>query len=602
MRFGMFYEHQLPRPWDDGAEHQLFQDALEQVELADKVGLSYVWAVEHHFLEEYSHSSAPEVWLAAASQRSKNIRLGHGILQASPLYNHPARSAERVATLDLVSGGRVELGTGESTTTMELGGFNIEFAEKQAQWEEGLETLVRCLSEEPFTGVDGKWVQMPPRNVVPKPKQRPHPPLWVACSRRDTIVKAAQQGLGALTFAFIDPEEARGWVEAYERHLEKCNPIGLRVDPEVACVTPMMCHRDESEALRRGLEGGNFFGYSLAYYIVFGDHVPGASNLWRDFHEKRREKGYDPAVAIAESQQKLGAKIAKGDNSALRGAIGTPDQLREYLRRYEEAGVDQLIFVLQGGKNRHEHIMEAIELFGKEVLPEFQERDEKQRAAKAARLRPLVEAALERRTPRTRPMPAGYHVAAIAKQLYSKVGGEALLKRIEEDSALGVGNIGGADDSQRRPAPVAPAPSAHAVAARTASALPTEPQAFLTDEWFEMVETLRAEINPPITDAARRLVMNLTVTGAPGGDVKARMEGGQFLRGAAPNAPVGMTLPYDLAKKMLVENDATAAATAMMEGKIKIEGDMGALMQVQQGTAPTAESERLAERIRALTV
>src|SRR5688572_11795688 len=126
MRFGMFYEHQLPRPWDEGAEHQLFQDALEQVELADKVGLSYVWAVEHHFLEEYSHSSAPEVFLAAASQRSKNIRLGHGIVLMPPGYNHPARVAERIATLDLVSNGRADFGTGESASRAELEGFGID--------------------------------------------------------------------------------------------------------------------------------------------------------------------------------------------------------------------------------------------------------------------------------------------------------------------------------------------------------------------------------------------------------------------------------------------------------------------------------------------
>src|SRR5262244_774194 len=120
MRFGIFYEHQLPRPWDDGAEYRLMQNALEQIELADKLGIEYVWEVEHHFLEEYSHSSAPEVFLAAASQRTKNIRLGHGIIQTSPLYNHPARTAERVATLDLVSGGRVEFGSGESATTGEM--------------------------------------------------------------------------------------------------------------------------------------------------------------------------------------------------------------------------------------------------------------------------------------------------------------------------------------------------------------------------------------------------------------------------------------------------------------------------------------------------
>src|SRR5215467_6813081 len=126
MKFGVFYEHQLPRPWDEGAELRLFQEALDQVELADKLGFDTVWEVEHHFLEEYSHSSAPEVFLAAASQRTKQIRLGHGIVQMPPAYNHPARVAERIATLDLISGGRVEFGTGESSSQVELGGFGVE--------------------------------------------------------------------------------------------------------------------------------------------------------------------------------------------------------------------------------------------------------------------------------------------------------------------------------------------------------------------------------------------------------------------------------------------------------------------------------------------
>jgi hypothetical protein len=121
MKFGIFYEHQLPRPWNDGDEHRLFQEALDQVELADKLGIDYAWEVEHHFLEEYSHSSAPEIFLAACSQRTRKIRLGHGICLMPPKYNHPARVAERIATLDLVSNGRVEFGTGESASLMELG-------------------------------------------------------------------------------------------------------------------------------------------------------------------------------------------------------------------------------------------------------------------------------------------------------------------------------------------------------------------------------------------------------------------------------------------------------------------------------------------------
>src|SRR2546428_2068688 len=122
MRFGLFYEHQLPRPWTEGDEERLLSDALEQIELADRLGFHSVWEVEHHFLEEYSHSSAPEVFLAAASQRTSTIRLGHGIVQIPPGFNHPARVAERIATLDLVSGGRVEFGTGESSSQAELRG------------------------------------------------------------------------------------------------------------------------------------------------------------------------------------------------------------------------------------------------------------------------------------------------------------------------------------------------------------------------------------------------------------------------------------------------------------------------------------------------
>src|ERR671917_2350393 len=147
MRFGLFYEHQLPRPWDEDSEHRLLKDALEQVELADRVGFDSVWEVEHHFLEEYSHSSASDVFLAAASQRTKRIRLGFGILPLPPGYQHPARVAETVAMLDLVSGGRVEFGTGETGSGVELQGFGVERATKRAQWEEAIDALARMFVE-----------------------------------------------------------------------------------------------------------------------------------------------------------------------------------------------------------------------------------------------------------------------------------------------------------------------------------------------------------------------------------------------------------------------------------------------------------------------
>ena len=445
MKFGIFYEHQLPRPWEEDSERQLLQDALDQVELADEIGFDVVWEVEHHFLEEYSHSSAPEVFLAAASQRTKNIRLGHGIVQTPPAFNHPARVAERIATLDLVSNGRVEFGTGESSSTAELGGFGIDPFYKREMWREGLEVAVRCMTEVPFTGVDGKFVQMPPRNVVPKPAQKPHPPLWVACSRRDTILLAAENGIGALTFAFIDPEEARQWVGDYHSTLaEKCVPIGRAVNPNVACVTTFMCAETEEQAMERGLAGANFFGYSLAHYYVFGDHQPGKTDVWQQYQARRDQMGYSVDAAAIE-QERLGAKIASGDESAvsgLRGAVGTPEQIREFLRRYEDAGVDQVIFVSQAGNNRHEHIMESLELFGREVLPEFMEREEAGAAAKARRLAPVVEAAMARREgvvdgPELAP---DYSFAAMPRAMADKTGSpeiKEMLERLAADRAAG---------------------------------------------------------------------------------------------------------------------------------------------------------------------
>jgi alkanesulfonate monooxygenase SsuD/methylene tetrahydromethanopterin reductase-like flavin-dependent oxidoreductase (luciferase family) len=418
MRFGIFYEHQLPRPWEADSEQKLFQDALDQCEFADKVGFDYVWEVEHHFLEEYSHSSAPEVFLAAVSQRTENIRLGHGIVQTAPDYNHPARTAERLATLDLVSNGRVEFGSGESSSEAELGGFGIPYMDKREQWQEGLEVAIRCMTETPFGGHEGKYVNLPPRNVVPKPVQKPHPPLWVACSRRDTILLAAEHGMGALTFAFIDPEEAEQWVADYRQTMaDKCVPIGQSVNTDIACVSPMMCHADEKEAIARGLEGGNFFGYSLAHFYVFGDHVPGQTDVWQEFQERRGKMGYSPEAAIAAEQETLGAKAASGDESGLRGCVGTPDQIRQFLRRFEEAGVDQLIFVMQSGKNRHEDIMESLELFGTEVMPEFAERDEALRAKKAKEMEPIVEAAMARKVDDAPTMPDDYVMRAIPKQM-----------------------------------------------------------------------------------------------------------------------------------------------------------------------------------------
>jgi alkanesulfonate monooxygenase SsuD/methylene tetrahydromethanopterin reductase-like flavin-dependent oxidoreductase (luciferase family) len=376
MKFGIFYEHQLPRPWTPGAEQRLFQEALDQVELADRLGIDYAWEVEHHFLEEYSHSSAPEVFLAACSQRTKNIRLGHGIVLMPPGYNHPARVAERIATLDLVSNGRVEFGTGESASTLELGGYGVAVADKRASWAEAVEQCLNMMVMAPYPGFQGQYFEMPCRNIVPKPVQKPHPPVWVACSNRETIKLAARNGIGALTFAFVDPEEARHWVDDYYRILkEECVPIGHAINPNICMVTGFSLHEDEAEARRRGEDGFRFFGYALAHHYVFGAHQPGITDIWADFEQAR------PTLAPA---------------GASRG-IGTPQQLREHLRGFEAAGVDQVAFIQQGGRNRHDHICEALDLFAGTVMPEFKARDAARRQARLDELAPFLDQAMARK-------------------------------------------------------------------------------------------------------------------------------------------------------------------------------------------------------------
>ncbi len=212
--------------------------------------------------------------------------------------------------------------------------------------------------------------------MVPKPVQKPHPPIWVACSNRETIKLAAKLGIGALTFAFVDPAEARKWVDDYYRILkEECEPIGHAVNANIAMVTGFSCHEDEQEAIRRGLDGFHFFVYGLGHHYIFGEHKPGRTNIWERF-EKARPNMPD-----------------EGRN---RG-IGTPDQLREHLKGFAEAGVDQVVFIQQGGRNKHEHICESLELFAAKVMPDFKAGSAERESKKAEELAPFIAKAMERK-------------------------------------------------------------------------------------------------------------------------------------------------------------------------------------------------------------
>ena len=385
MRFGVFYELQLPKPWNEGDEHRLFHEALDQVVLADRLGFDYAWEVEHHFLDEYSHSSAPEVFLACAAGRTERIRLGHGIRQVIPNYNHPARTAEGLATLDLVSNGRVDFGIGEGATRLELGGFGIPAKEKRAMSLEAAEQIANMMTLDPYPGFEGGYFSMPCRNVLPKPLQKPHPPMWIACTNRDTIRVAARNGLGALAFSFVDPDEAKTWSEIYYDIIrsDECVPLGHSVNANIAMVSSFSLHHDRAEAIRRGHEGFEFFGYALRA-LVTHDTVPGRTRLWQEYQESRGNRTEE----VIEASRNPSYQAA---------GIGTPDDMRAHLAEYQSAGVDQIIFMQQAGRNRHEHICESLQLFADEVMEPFAAQVESRERAKAEEIAPFVEAAMARK-------------------------------------------------------------------------------------------------------------------------------------------------------------------------------------------------------------
>ena len=376
MRFGVFYELQLPKPWDESAEHRIIQEAVEQVQLADRLGIDHAWAVEHHFLDEYSHCSASDVFLTALAAKTENIRVGFGIRHVIPKYNHPARTAESVAMLDLVSDGRVEFGIGEGASRLELHGFGIKAKEKHDLALEAAEQIANMMVMDPYPGYEGPGFSMPCRNVLPKPLQKPHPPMWMACTNRKTLEVAARNGLGALAFTFVDPEAARSWAKTYYDIIksDECVPLGHTVNANLAMVAGFSLHEDAEEGRRRGEDGFAFFRYAINA-MAASDIKPGRTALWEEYEAlKDRDLPTIPAPGI-----------------------GTPDEFAAFLCEFQAGGVDQVIFLQQGGKNRHDHICESLELFAREVMPEFVADREEREAKKAAELAPYIEAALARK-------------------------------------------------------------------------------------------------------------------------------------------------------------------------------------------------------------
>ncbi len=358
MKFGLLYEIQKVQPWDEDSQRNAFVEAMEQIKLAEEVGFDYVWEVEHHFLGEFSISSAPEVFLSAVSQHTSRIRIGHGVVLLPFGYNHPIRVAERAATLDIVSNGRLEFGTGRSATFFEMEPFGVDPETNRQEWDESVRMIAKMWTENEFSW-DSERIKIPTRNVVPKPLQKPHPPMWMAGTQPSSALLAAERGLGFLHFSYTDPEALDEKVQKYREGIERCEPVSAVINENFAGFTLMFCGRDDDEAL--GLGGPGAEWYVRATNMLYSLWAQSGTQSYK-WYAEQFEKG------------RGGEEVHVGqmaDEAIL--CIGGAEKCRQIARHYEAQGIDQLIFLVQHGPTKHEAIMDSLRRFGEEVIPHFQE-------------------------------------------------------------------------------------------------------------------------------------------------------------------------------------------------------------------------------------
>ncbi len=353
MEFGIFSQMHVP-PWDD--EHSRFHRELEVAQAVDAVGFKYDWSPEHHFLLNYSHQPAPEVFLSWVAAQTKNIHVGTAITNITAAVNHPARVAERIATMDHLSKGRVQFGTGRGSSSAEWGGFAIpNAAQTKPMWRESLEQIPRMWRDEPYE-FEGQYFRMPKRNVLPKPYTRPNPPMWVACSSPATFAEAGELGLGALCFTFGVPSEIEPLVRSYKEAIQRCkNPIGGYINNNIAVTTNMFCLEDADEA--RALYAGAKVERFSEYFFQWLDSIPRPKGM-----PKEGPVGPLPQTTAAE----LKAGLAVGGRQ-----IGSPEEISKVIQMYCDIGVDQLIYAPLTLTLDQKHVLRSIETFGKHVLPKF---------------------------------------------------------------------------------------------------------------------------------------------------------------------------------------------------------------------------------------
>lgn len=355
MKFSLFFELQ-PDDASVASERRVFVECIQQALFADQLGYHEVWAVEHHGLQEYSHCSAPEVFLGYLAGRTKTIRLGHGVTLTPFRYNHPIRVAERVATLDILSEGRVDWGSGKSSSRVEQDAFEIDYRELESQWLEAFSMIPRMWRSDVFEW-QGTHFHIPPTPILPKPVQRPHPPVFVACSRPETLEMAGKLGAGSLNFTAGDDAYLADKVRMYRAAVATARGPAGKANNRFCCTPTALVLPDDRKACEVGFRGSRVFQESLASYFFSREKVLGPLDVSRD------------PLSNAQLAKAMADRNAPG--SALTSIVGDPQSAIETVRRFQAAGVDELILVMQMGTVPHELIMESLRTFAERVMPHF---------------------------------------------------------------------------------------------------------------------------------------------------------------------------------------------------------------------------------------
>ncbi len=379
MKFSMIYEAQIADPTPE-EERRTLLEMVEQAEALDRFGFDNIWAVEHTSLTQYAHMSTPETFLAFVAARTKRIGIGHGVVCLMPAMNHPIKVAERIAMLDILSNGRVHFGVGKGGSQQEAGAFGYELAELQPIIDEAMYLIPKIMADG-HVEHHGQFIDIPARPVHPQPLQTPHPPIYMATTRPDSLRMAGSRGIGALVMGFGGPddiaEKSRVYREAWNSRKPE-DQVGFRPIQHLAALCPTIVSRDRELARRVGLRGQRFFAEALAHWYQ-GLPKPTAYDLDADEHLAALKQLEQEKFAII-GADKIALHTDHGYFEEVKDAYGTPEDCIAYVQRLLDAGADEILFLSQMGGVPHERIMETIELIGTQVIPHFRAQETAQAA------------------------------------------------------------------------------------------------------------------------------------------------------------------------------------------------------------------------------